>query len=104
MLGSLRKARPDPGPRRRLEAALHEALALGSRDVVRISEVSCGAYGCNDVVIAVLVMREARKAEIYRVERNLGTVTLVDLLDAIDPPPADPRAMSVADALARLSR
>ncbi len=104
MLGSLRKAKTDPAPRRRLEAALHEALALGPDDVVRISEISCGAYGCTDVVIALLIIREAQKTEAYRVERDLAAVTLEDLLDAMRPPAADPRAMSLADALARLRR
>lgn len=102
MLGSFRKPKTEKEARRRLEAALHEALALGPNDVVRINEVSCGAQGCPDVIIALTIMREAEKTTIYRVERDLATLTLDDLLHAMRPPADDPRAMPLADALTRL--
>ena len=104
MLGLLRKTRPDPGPRRRLESSLHEVLALGADDIVRLSEIDCGAYGCADVVIALLVMRPGRKTEIYRVERDLASVSIDDLLDAMRPPTCDRAAVTLAEALARLAR
>ena len=104
MLGLLRRTRPDPGPRRRLETSVHEALRLGPEERVRISEVTCGAEGCTDVVIALLVMRNGKKTEIYRVERDLASVTVDDLLEAVRPPPPDPRSVPLAEALAKLRR
>lgn len=102
MLGFLRRQRPDPGPRRLLEASLHEALELGPNDVVRISEVRCGAHGCSDVLLAVMIMGQGRRTQIHRVERDLLSVTVGDLLDAVRPPAADPRAVILAQALSRL--
>ncbi len=87
---------------RALEAALHDALALSEDNVVRISEVACGAFGCPDVVTALLIMGRGRKTVIHRVAKPLSTVALEDLLNAMAPV-VDPRMVPLADALAALA-
>ena len=104
MLGLLRRTRPDAGPRRRLEAEVHHALALGPKDAVRINEISCGGDGCADIVLAMLIMRHGQRTEIHRVERDLASASLADLLDAMRPSVPDPRTKTLTDALAGLTR
>ena len=102
MLDLFREPRADRQARRRLEAMMRAHLGFGPDDVVRASEVACGAVGCGDVVTSLLVMRTGRGTEVLRATRpyvDIGPGCFVAVVE--DPAQG---ALPLRAALARLGR